>query len=104
MNFNCKKCGKCCNKKGYVYFELNEVVDISKYLNLPINKFIKKYLKKDENNRYYLKNCPFYENGCIIYDVRPVQCRQYPFWYNIVKTKKNWNNEAKKCNGIKIID
>jgi len=31
---------------------------------------------------------------CSIYDVRPIQCRTYPFWPSIVKNKQTWEEEA----------
>jgi len=31
---------------------------------------------------------------CSIYDVRPIQCRTYPFWPSIVKNKQTWEDEA----------
>jgi len=31
---------------------------------------------------------------CSIYDVRPVQCRTYPFWPSLLESKEDWDNEA----------
>ena len=31
---------------------------------------------------------------CSIYDVRPIQCRTYPFWPSILKNKQTWEDEA----------
>jgi len=31
---------------------------------------------------------------CSIYDVRPIQCRTYPFWPSILKNKQTWEEEA----------
>lgn len=104
MNFNCKKCGKCCTGKGFIYVDLNDIINICKFLEMNPDYFITAYLHKDNDNRYYLggedKSCPFYEKGCKIYDVRPYQCRAYPFWYYIVRSKEEWNKESKLCKGI----
>ena len=105
MEFKCKKCGNCCNCDGYLFVDLKDVVNISKFLKITSDEFILKYLTKDDDDRFYVSNinkvCVFYENGCTIYDVRPWQCRSYPYWYNIVKSKKNWNKESTFCKGMK---
>jgi Fe-S-cluster containining protein len=104
MKFSCKNCGKCCQGNGFVYLELKNVIDISNYLKIKRDDFIKNFLNCDGDDKYYLgginKPCPFYENECKIYEVRPYQCRCYPFWYYIVRSKKDWNNEAKLCKGM----
>ncbi len=44
--------------------------------------------------------CIFYEDGCSIYEVRPVQCRAYPFWRYILKDRRHWKEHAKQCPGM----
>ncbi len=38
--------------------------------------------------------------GCAIYDVRPTQCRKWPFWPANLDSPDNWNAAAVKCPGI----
>ena len=38
--------------------------------------------------------------GCGIYDVRPKQCRDYPFWPEVMKSVFSWVKEAQRCPGI----
>jgi hypothetical protein len=47
-------------------------------------------------------NCSFLDGAgkCRIYSVRPVQCRTYPWWPEIVETQAGWCYEAKRCEGI----
>jgi len=46
-------------------------------------------------------DCVFLENGkCSVYQARPIQCRTYPFWEEILKSEKAWNEEAAYCPGI----
>ena len=40
------------------------------------------------------------ENGCSIYEGRPLQCRTYPFWPSIVESRENWESEKRSCPGI----
>ena len=55
---------------------------IAKHLRLKPQKFIDTYLRIDEENDYVLKSvpCAFLdaENYCMIYDVRPKACREFP--------------------------
>ena len=51
------------------------------------------YLRKGEA-------CPFFDGGCTIEPVKPVQCRAYPFWPELVNTRWDWRCESKECPGI----
>ncbi|MFW6216905.1 MAG: YkgJ family cysteine cluster protein, partial [Desulfohalobiaceae bacterium] len=46
--------------------------------------------------------CHFYcrEQGCLIYQVRPWQCKSYPFWFRNLRSKKNWLRASYQCPGI----
>jgi Fe-S-cluster containining protein len=45
-------------------------------------------------------DCILWENGCIAYQARPVQCTTYPFWDSLLTDKDSWNAEALECPGI----
>ncbi|OIP54912.1 MAG: zinc/iron-chelating domain-containing protein [Helicobacteraceae bacterium CG2_30_36_10] len=88
----CSTCqGRCCTgESGYIYVTKEEIEKISQLLNLDIKEFVAKYLFKTDHE-YSIKEkmhndsyeCMFYDrasNGCTIYDVRPLQCRTFPFW------------------------
>ena len=38
--------------------------------------------------------------GCSIYEVRPAQCRTWPFWPSNVSSIEAWAAAAKRCPGI----
>ena len=42
-------------------------------------------------------------NQCSIYEVRPTQCRSYPYWSNNLIGEAEWSAESKKCPGINVI-
>lgn len=46
--------------------------------------------------------CPFFDEttGCTIYEARPTQCRTFPFWPEIVNRKRDWEGEARECEGM----
>ncbi len=44
------------------------------------------------------------DGKCRAYAARPVQCRTYPYWPEILVNKSAWKNESKKCEGIELGD
>lgn len=78
---DCLACANCCKTTGPLYTE-KDIERIAKYLRLSASDFEKKYLRIDEDGDKVLQNLPCYflsdDNTCIIYDVRPKACREYP--------------------------
>ncbi|AMA48392.1 MULTISPECIES: YkgJ family cysteine cluster protein [Flavobacterium] len=78
---NCLKCANCCKTTGPL-FTTADIERIAKYFRLKPQQFIQQYLKIDEDNDYILQNlpCTFLdtENYCMIYEVRPKACREFP--------------------------
>ena len=88
----CENCGgKCCNgEKGNIWVNKNEIIAIAGFLGIETEDFIFNYLRKN-GYKYSIKElktgnnyaCLFFndiKNRCGIYNVRPEQCRTYPFW------------------------
>nr|UWI50539.1 YkgJ family cysteine cluster protein [Clostridioides difficile] len=100
---NCSGCGNCCMES--VGINLIEFLNIFCYLEdradlrrRCISKIVDYYFEE-----YSKKNsCPFKDddNRCLIYEVRPLNCRLFGHWkkedYN-----KNLNNVTKKNNDYK---
>ncbi|ALM07802.1 MULTISPECIES: YkgJ family cysteine cluster protein [Sediminicola] len=78
---DCLTCANCCKTTGPL-FTTADVERIAKHLRLKPQKFIDTYLRVDEENDYVLQSvpCTFLdaENYCMIYDVRPKACREFP--------------------------
>lgn len=78
---DCLSCANCCKTTGPLLTNI-DIERISKHLRLKPSDFITKYLKIDEENDYIFQSmpCPFLasDNYCLIYDVRPKACREYP--------------------------
>ncbi|OIQ22497.1 MAG: zinc/iron-chelating domain-containing protein [Flavobacterium sp. MedPE-SWcel] len=78
---DCLTCANCCKTTGPLFTDA-DVERIAKYLRLKPQKFIEQYLRVDEDNDYVLQSvpCTFLdnENYCMIYDVRPKACREFP--------------------------
>jgi uncharacterized protein len=78
---NCLDCANCCKTTGPL-FTLADIERIAKHLRQKPQQFIDQYLRIDEDNDYVLKSvpCSFLdpENACMIYEVRPKACREFP--------------------------
>tara|TARA_Y100000310_G_scaffold319400_1_gene374615 strand:- start:226 stop:834 length:609 start_codon:yes stop_codon:yes gene_type:complete len=84
LKFKCKNCGDCCDHTIIQLYPF-DIKNICKAKNLTTKQFHQQYsifqLDEDKIPRCILKNrpqCPFKEEGCTIYDKRPIRCRLYP--------------------------
>lgn len=78
---DCLTCANCCKTTGPLFTNA-DIARISKHFRMKEHQFISQYLYFDEDNHYVLQSvpCTFLdaENYCMIYDVRPKACREYP--------------------------
>ena len=78
---NCLERANCCKTTGPL-FTSADIERIAKFLKLKPQQFIAQYLRIDEEQDYVLQNVPCtfldHENYCMIYDVRPKACREFP--------------------------
>jgi hypothetical protein len=110
-NNGCANCdGNCCiGESGYIWVTNSEIVAIADFLKIDKDIFVSKYLikvgykyslieKKISDNNYA---CIFFDRGCQIYDVRPKQCRTFPFWDYFLD---NPDEIFKECPAVTKID
>ncbi len=106
LRFECQSgCTRCCDTQGFVYITETDLLNIAGHLGMTAAAFEKKYviryptmlrLRKPRNSQcYFLK-----ETGCGVHPVKPVQCRTYPFWPELVENRKAWQEERARCPGI----
>lgn len=78
---NCLDCANCCKTTGPL-FTSADIERISKSLRQKPQQFIAQYLRMDEDQDYVLQSVPCafldHENACMIYEVRPKACREFP--------------------------
>lgn len=56
------------------------------------------YVSLVERENY---DCVFLtQQGCMVYEARPVQCATYPFWASILVDRGSWERESENCPGI----
>ncbi len=107
----CDSCeGNCCiGESGNIWINNSEIENLAKYLNISVDELKLKYIEK-RSYKYSIKEvqlsvnnyaCIFFDlekKGCSIYEVRPTQCRTFPFWDYF---KKNINEVKQECPAIK---
>lgn len=59
-------------------------------------------LKEDPKTKdcIFLKSGPSGRRSCAIYDVRPTQCRTWPFWPSNLASAEDWSLAHLRCIGI----
>jgi uncharacterized protein len=105
IQFECRQCGHCCTgAPGLVRVSEKEILAICGFLGIRPDEFAPRYLhlsmggysiREDQKGR-----CLFYENGCRIYGVRPIQCRTFPFWVKNLRNEKTFRDIEEECPGI----
>ncbi|WP_051670777.1 YkgJ family cysteine cluster protein [Bryobacter aggregatus] len=107
IRFQCQTgCRKCCEVSGYVYLTEEDVSNAARYLKMPQADFEARFLYRTRHMRRIRKprggkQCPFLdEKGCSIHAVKPVQCRLFPFWPELVENRQQWKQTAEWCPGI----
>lgn len=106
----CEACGgHCCTgETGYIWTKYEEIDAIASFLQLSIEEFASRYLRKVKHRYSLIEKqlssdnfaCIFFdesEKRCSIYPVRPLQCRTFPFWEQF---KNNEDEVRKECPGI----
>ena len=98
--FQCARCNECCKQDGFVYLWNDESEKIASYLKLEPFEFVNQYCDLVDRTRLVLKKHPnehcifLTEEGCQIHDVKPQQCKDFPFTW---RTQKSFSY----CQGLK---
>lgn len=78
---DCTRCVNCCKTMTVALTEA-DIDRISQHLGMSVSEFIDAYLEPDEFETYVIRQrpCPFLgdDDRCSIYDVRPIDCQEYP--------------------------
>jgi uncharacterized protein len=107
LRFGCQACGACCGgAPGYVWVDDEDIARISGALGVAPIDFSRTYVRSlwrgkslREKTNY---DCVLLEGGghCAVYEVRPLQCRTWPFWESNLATREAWQEAARRCPGI----
>ena len=105
LRFECQRCGACCTgEPGFIFVEKTEIVQMADYLSQDMAYFIDTFLYPFGTG-YSIKEhadgrCLFYQEGCTVYPVRPIQCQLFPFWFENLRSLKKWRRVTRECPGI----
>jgi Fe-S-cluster containining protein len=106
IRFTCQEgCANCCDQDGYVYLSEPDIKRAAKFVGLTAKVFEAKYVYRTAHQRRFRKppdkQCPFLEDKrCGIHPAKPTQCRTFPFWPELIESRKEWARTAKHCPGI----
>ncbi|HLH03660.1 MAG TPA: YkgJ family cysteine cluster protein [Bryobacteraceae bacterium] len=106
LRFACQPgCTRCCQTRGFVYLTEDDLSRAAAFTGMTREAFEARYVIRFRNVLRFRKplegQCHFLTaSGCSIHPVKPVQCRVYPFWPELVEDVKAWREEAKRCPGI----
>ena len=112
--FTCQPdCGRCCDEPGgIVYLSQNDVKRISEHAGLTAQEFLRKDCTTTLDGRYILRSnqsdgiCIYLDEKkqCTIYEVRPQQCKAFPWWAENLRSKRSWNKVTSSCPGLTAED
>jgi len=81
-DFKCAGCGNCCTKVHAITLAETDIPHLAEKLHMGVKAFEEAYVTKTPLGETRLKMdgkiCPFYEDGCTVYEVRPKVCRAFP--------------------------
>ncbi|MGA7802927.1 MAG: YkgJ family cysteine cluster protein, partial [Gammaproteobacteria bacterium] len=109
LHFECTQCGRCCiaGPDYHVFLRPAEAERIREHLGLSRSWFRRRYLRRLPEGELVAASdsqgrCVFLGNDgrCRVYAARPVQCRTYPFWSEVVRSRSAWEAEGRRCEGI----
>ena len=109
LRFSCTQCGNCCTgPPGAVWFNEAEGKAMATKVGLSEDAFYKRFARKIGDKWSLIEqvvdekyDCVFLDRSgklpsCSLYEARPSQCRTWPFWSEILKSRESWARA--KCN------
>lgn len=106
MRFQCQSgCTKCCEQQGFVYLTEDDIPRLASYVGMDPDDFERRYVYRTKNLRRLRvprhAQCVFLkEDGCSVHPAKPLQCSTFPFWPELVDSKREWLKTARWCPGI----
>ncbi len=106
VRFACQPgCTECCRQQGFVYLSEQDIVRSAGFLGMSPASFERKYIYRTRHLRRLRTprqgRCHFLKDeGCSIHPAKPTQCRIFPFWPELVESRREWNKTARYCPGM----
>lgn len=115
LRFGCTMCGNCCSgPPGFVLFTEGEGRAIADRLGITYARFLEDYTEDTPRGRSIIErpgprglDCVFLDREtfpgkavCGIYEHRPSQCRTWPFWARLLRSRDDWVRAKATCPGL----
>lgn len=115
LRFECTMCGNCCSgPEGYVLVDDQEAAALAARFALSLEEFTARYTRPTVMGRSLNEKVTSHGNDCIfldrekipgkavcgVYELRPKQCRTWPFWKSLLVSRKRWELASRLCPGI----
>lgn len=83
----------------------DDIARLSGYLGMSAADFERRYVYRTKNlSRLRVPRhaqCEFLvDGGCSVHEVKPTQCRTFPFWPELLESRREWHKTGKWCPGI----
>ncbi len=108
LPFACTRCGKCCHARGdtdQVSVGPRESRALAGHLGLSLREFHARFTVRGEHGyrtlRFVDGHCVFLVgSSCSVHAAKPVQCRTWPFWPELLATRAAYAREVQSfCPG-----
>ena len=111
LSNTCKTCGgKCCRGfGGYVWVSMEELEKMAGTRNMGVALFSKQYVRQVQgrlslqerviNGEHFCCFFDYIDCQCTIYQLRPKQCRTFPYWNQF---KKDPQHLFAECPGVSL--
>jgi hypothetical protein len=108
-------CGNCCSgPEGYVLVNDDEIAALARRFNMSVAAFLDEHTHATAEGRSLREkrsvgglDCTFLDRDkipgkavCGVYEDRPRQCRTWPFWPSVVKSRASWERAKRVCPGM----
>lgn len=115
LRFACTMCGNCCSgPPGYVLVTDDEADALAGRFSVSRAEFLRTYTRSTSAGRSLTEkktafglDCVFLDRDsvpgkavCGVYEHRPLQCRTWPFWPSLLRSRAAWDSAAKTCPGM----
>lgn len=100
--------GQCCTSRGeygFVYLVGDDAERLAAFWKMSSSEFRATYCDVTDGH-LHLENpeadCAFLSDGrCAVYEVRPAQCKAWPFWHENLESRRVWQRDvAALCVGV----
>lgn len=106
MRFGCQPgCTRCCEQQGFVYLTEDDIRRLAGFVHMGVHAFERRYVYRTKNTRRLRvpkhAQCEFLAEGaCSVHEAKPTQCRTFPFWPQLIESRRAWHETGDWCPGI----